>query len=219
MSSDLRSTFDGRSIGAYRAAAAGERRGGVVVVQEIFGVSAHIRERCDAFAAAGYDAIAPSIFDRIEAGFQAPLDAAGLQKGRAAVDASPWEQVAGDVQAAIDALAPPVFVTGFCYGGAVTWLAAARCRGVTAASAFYGRLINSLLDDAPRVPIVLHYGERDPSIPAAAVAQVRERYPGVPVHLYPAGHGFCRRGSADYDPGSCVLATERTLAFFASALA
>lgn len=219
MSSDLRSKFDGRSIGAYRAAAAGERRGGVVVVQEIFGVSAHIRERCDAFAAAGYDAIAPSIFDRIEAGFQAPLDAAGLQKGRAAVDASPWEQVAGDVQAAIDALAPPVFVTGFCYGGAVTWLAAARCRGVTAASAFYGRLINSLLDDAPRVPIILHYGERDPSIPAAAVAQVRERYPDVPVHLYPAGHGFCRQGSADHDPGSCARATERTLAFFASALA
>lgn len=219
MSGDLRSAYDGTNIGAYRAAAAGERRGGVVMVQEIFGVSAHVRERCDAYAAAGYDAIAPSIFDRVERGFQAPLDAAGLQKGRAAVVASPWEQVAADIQAAIDALAPPVFVTGFCYGGAVTWLAAARCRGVTAASAFYGRLINDLLDDAPRVPIILHYGERDPSIPATAVAQVRERYPDVPAYLYPAGHGFCRQGSADYDAGSCTLATERTLAFFASALA
>lgn len=219
MSGELRSAYDGTEIGTYRAAAAGARRGGVVVVQEIFGVSAHVRERCDAYAAAGYDAIAPSIFDRVERGFQAPLDAEGLQKGRAAVESSPWAQVAADIQAAIDALAPPVFVTGFCYGGAVTWLAAARCRGVTAASAFYGRLINNLLDDAPRVPIILHYGERDPSIPAAAVAQVRERYPDLPVHLYPAGHGFCRHGSADYDPGSCTLATERTLAFFASALA
>lgn len=206
-------------VGAYRASATGARRGGVVVVQEIFGVSAHIRERCDTFAAAGYDAIAPSIFDRVEPGFQAGLDAAGFQKGRAAVDATPWDQVVGDIQAAIDELAPPVFVTGFCYGGAVTWLAAARCRGLTAASAFYGRLINNLLDDAPRVPIILHYGERDASIPAAAIEQVRDRYPEVPVYLYPAGHGFCRQGSADYDPGSCVLATERTLAFFASPLA
>jgi carboxymethylenebutenolidase len=219
MSDDLQSAFDGKRIGAYRAAATGERRGGVVVVQEIFGVSEHIRERCDAYAAAGYDAIAPSIFDRIEPGFQAPLDAPGFQKGRAAVDASPWEQVAADLQAAIDALAPPVFVTGFCYGGAVTWLAAARCRGLTAASAFYGRMINNLLDDAPRVPIILHYGERDPSIPSTAVTQVRERYPEVPVFLYPAGHGFCRQGSADYDSGSCALATERTLAFFAAPLA
>lgn len=219
MSSDLQSAYDGKRIGAYRATAKGERRGGVVVVQEIFGVNEHIRERCDTYAAAGYDAIAPSIFDRIEPGFQAPLDMSGTQKGRAAVDASPWEQVAADIQAAIDALAPPVFVTGFCYGGAVTWLAAARCRGLTAASAFYGRMINNLLDDAPRVPIILHYGERDPSIPATAVAQVRERYPEIPVFLYPAGHGFCRQGSADHDAGSCALATERTLAFFASPLA
>ena len=220
MSSDLVSAYDGKSIGAYRAAAHGERRGGVVVVQEIFGVSEHVRERCDTFAAAGYDAIAPSIYDRIEPGFKATLDAAGSLKGRAAVDATPWDQVAGDIQAAIDALAPPVFVTGFCYGGAVTWLAAARCRGLTAASAFYGRMINNLLDDAPRVPIILHYGEQDPSIPPAAVAEVRARYPDVQVFMYPATHGFCRQGSVGfYDAGSCELATERTLAFFASGLA
>src|SRR5687767_3737971 len=220
MTYDLRSAYDGKTIGAYRAAAQGERRGAVVVVQEIFGISDHIRERCDTYAAAGYDAIAPSIFDRIEPGFQAPLDASGTQKGRAAVDATPWDQVAGDIQAAIDALAPPVFVTGFCYGGAVTWLAAARCRGLTAASAFYGRMINNLLDEAPQIPIILHYGDNDPSIPPAAVAEVRERYPDVPVFMYPATHGFCRQGSVGfYDAGSCELATERTLAFFASGLA
>src|SRR5688572_18157012 len=99
MNSDLRSTHDGAAIGAYRAAAQGTRQGGVVVVQEIFGVSDHIRERCDMYAAAGYDAIAPSIFDRVEPGFQAPLDPSGTVKGRAAVDASPWDQVAGDIQA------------------------------------------------------------------------------------------------------------------------
>ncbi len=213
---ELRSAHDGFALPAYRVDATAPRRGGVVVIQEIFGVSEHVRERCDTFAAAGYDAVAPSLFDRIEPGFAAGLDPAGMTKGRAAVDASPWPQVIADVQAAIDALAPPVFITGFCYGGAVTWLVAARCTGLAAASAFYGRLINSLLDDPPRVPIVLHYGERDPAIPAAAVDEVRARYPAIPVHLYPAGHGFCRKGSADYDAASCGLATERTLALFAS---
>lgn len=213
---ELRSAHDGFTLTAHHATAHGARRGGVVVIQEIFGVTEHVRERCDAFAAAGYDAVAPSLFDRIERGFLAPLDAGGLARGRAAVEASPWPQVVADVQAAIDALAPPVFVTGFCYGGAVTWLAAARCAGLTAASAFYGRLINTLLDDAPRVPIVLHYGAHDPSIPPAAVDEVRARYPSIPVHVYPAGHGFCRQGSADYHATSCALATERTLALFAS---
>jgi carboxymethylenebutenolidase len=211
---ELRSAHDGFTLGAHRAPARAPRRGAVVVIQEIFGVSDHIRERCDAFAAAGYDALAPSLFDRIEPGFAAALDADGLQRGRAAVAASPWPQVAADVQAAIDALAPPVFITGFCYGGAVAWLAAARCRGLTAAAAFYGRLINDLLDDAPRVPILLHYGARDPSIPTAAVAAVRARFPALPVHLYDAGHGFCRAGSPDHAPDACALATARTLAFF-----
>lgn len=212
----LTSLHDGFSFGAYRAGARGARRGSVVVIQEIFGVSDHVRERCDTFAAAGFDALAPSIFDRVEPGFQAPLDAAGLTRGRAAVDASPWPQVLGDVQAAIAALAPPVFITGFCYGGAVTWLAAARCTGLAAASAFYGRLINNLLDDAPRVPIILHYGSRDPSIPPTAVEEVRARYPELPIYLYDAGHGFCRQGSSDFDAASCALATERTLAHFSS---
>lgn len=211
----LRSGADDFAFDAHRVEARGARRGSVVVIQEIFGISDHIRERCDLFAAAGYDAIAPSLFDRIEPGFQAPLELDGIMKGRAAVDASPWPQVAADVQAAIDAMAPPVFITGFCYGGAVTWLAAARCTGLTAASAFYGRLINQLLDDAPRVPIMLHYGAKDPSIPLTMVDEVRARYPEIPVHLYDAGHGFCRAGSGDHDEPSCTLATGRTLEWFA----
>jgi carboxymethylenebutenolidase len=214
----LRSVHDGFLLGAHQTRARGARRGGVVVIQEIFGVSEHIRERCEVFAAAGYEALAPSLFDRIEPDFLAPLDPEGFERGRAAVAACPWPQVAGDVQAAIDALEPPVFVTGYCYGGAVAWLAAARLGGLTAASAFYGRLINTLLDEAPRVPIELHYGARDASIPPEAVAEVRARHPSVPVHMYDqAGHGFCRRGSADHHEPSCRLATERTLALFTGA--
>jgi carboxymethylenebutenolidase len=213
---ELRSSHDDFRFGAFRADARGERRGGVVVIQEIFGITDHIRERSETYAANGYDVIAPSLFDRIEPGFQATLDAAGSQKGREAVAKSSWEQVAADVQAAIDALAPPVFVTGFCWGGAVTWLAAARCKGIKKASAFYGRMINQLLDDAPRVPIILHYGEKDASIPAEAVDAVRARYPKIPIYTYEAGHGFCREGSDDFHEESCRIATERTLSFFSS---
>ena len=214
----LKSGHDGFELGAYHAAARGERRGSVVVIQEIFGVSEHIRERCDMYAAAGYDAIAPSLFDRIERDFQAELTPEGSVKGRAAYQATPWAQVVADLQAAIDAMAPPVFVTGFCWGGAATWLAAQRCRGLTAASGFYGRMINELLDEPPRIPIILHYGTRDPSITPAMVDEVRARYPDVPVYLYDATHGFCRTPANPeiYDAASCATATERTLAFFAA---
>ena len=142
MTTTLTSAHDGFTLTAHRVEAIGPRRGGVVVIQEIFGVSDHVRERC-------------ATFDRIEPGFAAGLDAAGFAKGKDAVASSPWPQVMADVQAAIDALAAPVFITGFCYGGAVAWLAAARCTGLAAASGFYGRLINTLLGEAPRVPTIL----------------------------------------------------------------
>lgn len=216
MTERLTSAHDGFSFGIHRAAAKGARKGGVVVVQEIFGITDHIREICAAFAAEGYEALAPSLFDRVEEGFHAAHDQAGIQKGIAAVTASPWEQVTDDMQAAIDALKGPVFVTGFCYGGAVSWRAAQRCAGLAAASGFYGRLINNLLDAPPRVPIILHYGKNDAGIPLAEVEKVRAAFPDVPIHLYDAGHGFCRKASADYHAPSCEAALARTFAHFAA---
>src|SRR5690606_18536367 len=110
---------------------------------------------------------------RIEPGFLAPHDADGVKKGAAAVRASPWPQVVSDIQAAIDALPQPVYVTGFCYGGSAAWVAAAECQGLKAAACFYGRLIADLLDRTPRVPVMLHYGARDPGIPQDNVERVR----------------------------------------------
>lgn len=210
----LISKHDGFGFEAYRAAAEGARKGGVVVIQEIFGVTEHIRDMCGRFAAAGFEALAPALFDRIETGFDAPLTPEGIEKGRDAVMASPMPQVAGDLQAAIDALDGPVFVTGFCYGGAMAWLAAQRCTRVAAASGFYGRMINMLLDQPPRAPIILHYGKNDAGIPLAEVDKVRAAFPDVPIHLYDAGHGFCRKASHDYDAASCDLAMARTLSHF-----
>ena len=214
MNTTFRSAHDGFEFGAYRSAPQGARRGGLVVIQEIFGVTDHIRAMCDVFAANGYDAIAPSLFDRIERDFHAGHDQEGIQRGIAAVQASPWDQVAADVQACLDALEAPRYVTGFCYGGAVAWLAAARCSGLAGASGFYGRLINMLLKDAPKAPIILHYGKNDGGIPLTEVDKVRAAYPDVPIHLYDAGHGFCREGSSDYDAASSALALERTLSHF-----
>jgi carboxymethylenebutenolidase len=211
----LSSRHDGFALPAYHAPAKVERRGGVVVVQEIFGVTDHIEDMANQFAAAGYEAIAPALFARIDPAFQAGLDEEGFAKGRAAVQATPFDQVVGDVQACLDQLGSPAFVTGFCYGGAVAWLAAARCTGLNGASGFYGRLIaTQMLDMAPRVPTQLHYGRADPHIPLSEVEAVRARHPGVGIHLYNSGHGFCRAGSADYDDQAHTLSMLRTLAFF-----
>lgn len=216
---ELTSARDHRTIGALHVPHVGARRGGVVVVQEIFGVTDHIAAMAHHFAGLGYDVLAPSMYDRVEPGFRVAVDAEGMTRARAAMIATPWDQVQGDVQAAVDhlrAAGGPVYVTGFCWGGAAAWLAACRVSGVTAASCFYGRAIHDMRTEVPKVPVLLHYGERDASIPATAIADVRALHPDVPVHLYPAGHGFCRAGSPDHDAASCALALERTAAWFAA---
>lgn len=215
MPTTLNSKIDQFSLTAISAEPKAKPIGGVVVVQEIFGLSDHIADMCRVFADAGYHAIAPSLFDRVEKGFHTAHDQAGIQKGLVAVMNSPWPQVVSDIQAAIDALPQPVYVTGFCYGGAATWMAAAECSGLKAASCFYGRLIVNLLDHKPNVPTMLHYGARDASIPPENVESVRLAAPDSPLYLYDAGHGFCRAGSSDFDAAACELALARTLDWFA----
>ncbi len=211
----LKSSHDGFVFPALKHSPPSKPLGGVVVIQEIFGLTPHIAEMSAAFAEAGYEAIAPALFERVEKGFLAEPDAAGVAKGRAAVTATPWDQVAADIQAAIDALPKPCFVTGFCWGGAAAWLAAQRCKQVRAASCFYGRLITNLLDAPTKAPVMLHYGARDASIPPEDIERVRLAAPNAPLYLYDAGHGFCRKASADYDAASCDLALSRTLNWFA----
>lgn len=215
MKTTLTSKIDGFELTAISVAPKSTPIGGVVVIQEIFGLTEHIEEICGAFADAGYHAIAPGLFDRVEKHFHASQDQEGIQKGIAAVMKSPWPQVVSDMQAAIDTLAQPAYVTGFCYGGAAAWMAAAQCTGVKAASCFYGRLIANLLDHKPNAPTMLHYGARDASIPPENIESVRLAAPDSPLYLYDAGHGFCRAGSHDYDAAACELAFDRTLNWFA----
>jgi carboxymethylenebutenolidase len=215
MTITLTSEIDGFGLSAISAQPKGAPIGGVVVIQEIFGLTDHIEEICGVFADAGYHAIAPGLFERVEKGFLVGHDQDGIQRGIAAVMKSPWPQVVSDMQAAIDALPQPVYVTGFCYGGAAAWMAAAQCTGVKAASCFYGRLIANLLDHKPKAPVMLHYGARDASIPPENVESVRLAAPDSPLYLYDAGHGFCRAGSHDYDAAARELALDRTLNWFA----
>jgi carboxymethylenebutenolidase len=213
---ELVSKYDNFALTAHRADPSGSPLGGVVVLQEIFGVTDHIKDIAARFAEAGYLAIAPSLYDRVERGFHAGHDQDGIKKGIGAVMASPWPQVVGDIQAAIDALPQPVYITGFCYGGAATWVAASQCTGLKAASCFYGRLIADILQaNQPRVPVMLHYGARDASIPPENYEKVRLASPDSPLYLYDAGHGFCREGSSDFDASSRDLAMTRTLDWFA----
>ena len=210
----LKSRFDGFELAAYRAPPKDARRGGLVLVQEIFGVTDHIRELCDGFAEDGYEVIAPAFYERLEHGFEADYSPESIDRGKAHSEATPWDQVQGDLQAAIDALAPPVFVTGFCWGGAAAWLAACRCDGLSAAAGYYGRRISELKDEAPKVPTILHFGKTDASIPPERVEEIAERHPDLPIYLYDAGHGFVSDRRKDYDPDAARLARLRTLAHF-----
>jgi carboxymethylenebutenolidase len=211
----LESPGDGFSFGAYRADPPDARRGGLVLIQEIFGVTSQIRRLADSYAADGYETLAPSLFDRLEPGFEASLDAQGVALGQRYSQATPWDQVAADQTAAIGALSPPVFMAGFCWGGTAAWLAACRCDGVSAVSSFYGRRIPELIDETPRCPIILHFGRRDASIPPGVLEAIAAAHPDIPIHLYDAGHGFAADERADFQADAAQLARLRTLQIFA----
>lgn len=210
----LTNADDGFAFGAYHAPPDDARRGGLILIQEIFGVTDHIRELADGFAADGYETLAPSLYDRRRRGFAAyaPED---IGLGLRYSQETPWDQVAGDLTACVAALAPPVFVVGYCWGGTATWLAACRCAGVAAASSFYGRRIPELIGETPRCPTILHFGRRDSSIPPAVVESIAEAHPDIPIHLYEAGHGFVSDRRADHNPDAARLARLRTLQLFA----
>jgi carboxymethylenebutenolidase len=212
---------DGVEIGAYRADPAGRPRGGVVVVQEIFGVNKHIRSIADLYAAQGYLAIAPALFDRAEKGSDLGYGDADRAHGMALLGKSPRETALRDIAAAVDAAksAGKVGIVGFCWGGALAWFSAAELPGISAAVGYYGGGILGAKDLKPKVPIMLHFGEQDGHIPADGVRELAAAHPEIPVYLYPAGHAFNRDADPHaYHAASADLARKRTLEFFAKHL-
>lgn len=206
---------DGFELSAYRAEPQGKARGGVVILQEIFGVNAHIKAVCERYAQQGYLAIAPALFDRVQPNVDLGYEAADVEQGLQLKGGCPLETALLDVQAAIDAAgeAGRVAVIGYCWGGSLAYAAATRLAGLSAAIAYYGGEIAKLSGEKPQVPTLAHFGETDASIPLSDVDTLRAAQPEVEVHVYQAGHGFsCDMRSAYHAP-SAALALERTLAW------
>lgn len=206
---------DGHTLDAYRADPAGQPRGAIVVLQEIFGVNPHIRSVADRFAAQGYLAVAPALFDRVKAGVELGYDAPGIDAGRDIRAKIDLPAVLADMQAAIDYAGQfgKVAVIGYCWGGSLAFFAATRLSGLAAAVGYYGAMIAQHASERPSVPTLLHFGDQDPGIPLSDVDQIRAAQPDLPVHVYHAGHGFNCDARASYDAASAALALERTLDF------
>lgn len=219
---------DGRSIPAYVARPAGQPHGAVVVVQEIFGVNSHIRAVADGYAAAGYLAVAPSMFERVQPGVELGYGESDMKAGialKAAAEALPAPGVQQDLQAAVDWAAREsggkVGMVGYCWGGLLTWRAASMLNGLAAAVPYYGGGMTAAAEVArqPRVPVLAHFAERDHWMSMDAVAAFAKAHPEVQVFTYPADHGFNCDQRGAWNEAAATLARERTLALFAQHLA
>src|SRR5215475_10603671 len=200
-------------IGAYVAKPKGKPKGGIVVVQEIFGVNQHMRNVTDRFAEHGYVAIAPAFFDHVETGVELGYDEAGFKRGRELVGEISFDQAIADVASAAESIrsAGRIGCVGYCWGGTVAYLAAARL--AMPSVSYYGARNVKFLDEKPKAPVQFHFGENDTSIPPEAVERHREVLPDAEIYTYPAGHAFDRGVDPHaYDAASSKLALDRTLA-------
>ena len=217
---------DGFTFPAYVAQPAGAAKGGVVVLQEIFGVNSHIRQVADGYAAAGYLAVAPSTFHRVKPNVELGYSPDDMNAGfalKTAVEALPAPGVMQDIQAAIRhaAQAGKVGIVGYCWGGLLSWRSACTLDGLAAAVTYYGGGMTTPDEAArhPKVPVLSHFGDEDHWIPLDSVEAFRKSHPEVEVHVYHANHGFNCDQRGSHDGPSAQLARERSLAFFAKHLA
>ncbi|HJO75788.1 MAG TPA: dienelactone hydrolase family protein [Rhodospirillales bacterium] len=213
---------DGHQLSAYRADPPGETgaapKGGIVVIQEIFGVNSHVRNVADGFAAEGYVAIAPAIFDRFQAGVDLGYEDEDktIGIGLKAQGNEHLDLVMADVRAAWEAASAvgKVGITGYCWGGFVVWAAACRLN-FDAAVGYYGGGIIGLNGENPNCPTILHFGKHDQSIPLEDVEAISQAHPEVPVYIYDAGHGFNCDHRPEYNEEASTMALKRTMELFA----
>jgi carboxymethylenebutenolidase len=208
---------DGHKLAAYRAEPAGKPRGGVVVIQEIFGVNSHIRSVADGYAQDGYLAVAPAMFDRAQPGYDTGYSQPEIQAGVAIMQKLDWKNTLLDVEAAIKeaAKAGKVGIVGYCWGGTVSWVSASRATGLACAVPYYGGGMPGFINEKPRVATLCHFGELDQSPTLEQSRAIAKAHPEITAHFYPgAGHGFNCDQRGSYHAPSAKLARERTLEFF-----
>jgi carboxymethylenebutenolidase len=207
---------DQHQLGAYRADPKGAPKGGIVVIQEIFGVNSHIRNVCDRFADEGYVAVAPALFDRTQRDFQSGYSPPEIEKARAFIAKPDWDAMLRDTDAAIKEIKAvgPIAIVGFCMGGTIAFLAATRLSGLSAAVCYYGGRIVAFADEKPKCPVQMHFGEKDQSIPLTDVETIKQKRPDCEIYVYKdAGHGFHCDERASYHQGSAAIAWDRTREF------
>ena len=206
---------DGARISGWRADPPGTPRGGIVIAQEIFGVNSHIRSVCEGYAADGYRVIAPALFDRYEKGVDIGYTPDDIAKGRELKGRASIDNALADVAAARDALkgAGRIAIIGYCWGGYVAWMAAARLDRFACAVPYYGGGMTDAIGETPKCPVMAHFGEKDANIPVDGVKKLAAAHAEVNVWLYDAGHGFNCDQRGSYDAVAAKLARERTLAF------
>ena len=214
---------DGHELSAYIARPEGTPRGGLCVVQEIFGVNTYIRSVVDGFAKEGYVAIAPALFDRTESGVELRYEGEDMQKAFGLYQKLSPETAILDIGAAFEQVSAEgagAGVIGYCYGGLMSWLSATRgpAHGFEpkACVGYYPGGIGSVAKEQPSCPVMLHFGAEDTHIGQDQVEAVRGAHPDVQIFLYEgAGHGFSCDARESYNPQASALARERTLDFFA----
>ena len=208
----LRSKVDDAEFTALHVQPKGPRKGGVIVLQEIFGLDQSLVRDTERWGELGYEALAPSLFDRQEPGFVAGHDAEGFATGRAYLQANGLENPINDIATCLDFLKArgPVFVVGYCFGGSLAWLASAKLGDLAAASSYYGSLVIPHAHEVPRCPVIFHFGALDQHIPVDKVKEFAAARPELPVYIYDADHGF-----NNADGAAAHLARERTLELFA----
>ena len=206
---------DGHKFAAYRAEPNGKPRGGLIVVQEIFGVNSHIRSVADGYAADGYLVIAPAFFDRVERGLDIGYTPADIERGRAFIPKMQWDTVLKDATAAMDNIksAGKTGVLGYCWGGTVAWISASRLAGTACSVCYYGGGIPGLIGEQPRCPVMFHWGETDHAIAIADAKKVAAAHPKQQSFIYQAGHGFNCDQRGSYHAESAKLARSRSLEF------
>jgi carboxymethylenebutenolidase len=211
---------DGQELSAWVARPEGEPIAGLVVVQEIFGVNAHIRSVTDGWAKDGFLAIAPALFDRIEPGVELSYEGADMERARSFIPKLDVEKSVLDTKTAMDyaasATGKKVAVIGYCFGGTIAWLAATRL-GAAAAVGYYGGQIARFAAENPACPVMLHFGRQDAHIPPEEIDKVKSAHPEVEIYKYDAGHGFNCDERSSYNPYAAREARERSLAFLIGA--
>jgi carboxymethylenebutenolidase len=208
---------DGHELDAYVVQPGVPARGGLVIVQEIHGVNAHIRAVADRYADDGFVVVAPALFDRIERGVELRGSGEDMERAMDLLKSFDIEKGVDDVAAAVQCErcfgnVKKIGVVGYCLGGTLAWLSAARLP-IHAAVGYYGGRIAQYLGERPKVPVMLHFGEQDQHIPQSEIDAIAKAYPEVSIYTYPAGHGFNRDGSAGYSASCAMRARARTLEF------